>query len=902
MAINRINTDSIPPSSLVPPEQGSQWTTREGGLPKVLGPLDLGLWRRTPGGIWAQPSYFSEAPAVPEEVLWIRHPTVGATPLKNLARFGEVPLNLTSEVDPMSHFFTLQTRAMKAAEDLRAIVSSLEAYTQGGDEGIKNTDWQDMLRSLAFLRQEINRYWMMWVRAYEKTWRLRSEEVSLSQLRSEGLVSEAYAAIRDGLPMPFVIKICLPFSKWNKLLGERAATQMKWDVLALCKGRFGAEPWRVNFMDSTGISVVFIRNEYRRGTIEDFGRNLSQYLEQYFKNLIFSEPGAAHDLRFVNGYVEVRNDRGDWLPLNAVINGDIFVGGARLRRVSLDYRQIKESVHAAEIMARARGEHVRQRVAQGEAVSCLDDRTPRGDLRLGIGYFPEGTIPTIDLLSWSVYNAVQQVAESIGLNRFLTLRSSHFLEAVGRARPLAALGRLVEEINGVSHMTHFNAEEVIRDILLAYDASHAQEITDPFTYFFTNAPHSVGDLLAAAIELMATEAGVARALHEVMSVGLTRDVMRRMRQIAGPRGALTRLGKIHRDLGVFKVGRRLQKGDESAISDLVEDCRECAEALCDFFTYDMLEAIEDSRFPGKIKSRAFPCMVRRLFKGKEIYYVVFDFDNLSNFLANPALAVRPGQRFDLSKYALENMIFETALGCGLLPRVDIIYSSPGGDEIEFAYVSGKVTPEAFLDVLRMRIRGRFGHIRSPASQKVWVPMATGWEVVEKWLLYEREGRPPIAIDLRDEARVQAYLARRTVDTERGFRGFQQIYGLRQGGILVEDLPMSSLTGARRSLNRVGVSATSERVTVHPGESARVFEQRLRGLRRDGLGLVETMKTRYGKDKTWDRSGALERSVLAEEEQEAAASLVGRERLPGTPNSLRSAGLGMRPGLIMPRFL
>jgi len=793
--------------------------------------------------------------------------------------------------DSIDRLLYLQEKISQVPEMIKDL-SRILAYALEGDFEFTEGDARVTLQEL---RQVIKKHINDLENAISYWWELKTEEFSLSQLRTERLINETYASLREQRSTPAVAKITLPFGKWNKILGETASTTMKWELLALFKKEFGHDNGRVTFMDSTAISLMMNNGPSGRRKLERLVAQINKKFSDHLRTHLALDPGLKNRIKVVGDTVFVISDEGSWVSVDEVFTNDVFVGVARVGKPMFADAAIRRAVHSAEILARARAENAQERFQRGESTKFIDGSTAGRRLPLGRGYFPEGSIPTQSSLQWSVFEILRRYAHPDQLQTIIHLPHAQFVTRVFSSKGLSSLYGLAVAINNLGLSEGGDLVDTLKQVFIDYLAAVDADEKKPFHYFKNNLSYNSRELISNSLRLLEQSPKEAEALYDVIYAAADKRPAHRLGRFRGRDGAVTFLRQMDQELGeliLMPWDRKMWGSDLPTLSEKIE---EKADLLQEFVDKDIKEAFEDSRFPGKIKNKAFLRVAKSRLSGKDLTYIVFDFDNLSNFMKNPANLVKPNQKFDLSKYQLEALVFEVAIQMGLTPNVDVFYSSPGGDEIEILYsdeaIADGVDAELFISNLRSLVEERFGHIQSPASRKVWVEL-DGGKSLQRWPIYSPQNQPPYAVDLQDEDRLNRYLNGASDLAGDPVRAFRIIPGLPYGGLMLPGVALESFSGAERGYNTVGVSATYEHFPHIPGEMNSEFVRRAVPAKQRGLHIIDKLKNRYGRNQTWRLHGELETTVMSEGQREKSSPILTPFSGLVTPGQLSLPGLSM----------
>lgn len=695
--------------------------------------------------------------------------------------------------------------------------------------------------------------------------------------------------------MPVIVKLAFPFGKWNKLLGETTATQMKWYLLTLFKQMHSSAVGCVTFIDSTGISLLIPGCQYDSAILGGQLRELLPQLERHLQACLADDPKLASEIRSTHDGVEILNDHGSWIQVRELISTDVYAGVAKVERPRLQkgksysnltpvqrirfIQTVKSFVHKAEIVTRARAEKMQEdSVSSGgdHVGDRMDDRSPISALRLGRGYFPEGYIPTrTDLLQalYSIYERYIRNGEHT-----LVPSERHFDKKATSNQGLLAIYNLA---SAVTSMQRGDAEAwtagqlfhgLVSDLESLREARYSGEEYTRLAHLDSEA---LSRFLDGSIRLLGTHPGKAKHLYEFIQLSGEQRVSHRAGRYAGRQGALTRIQEAVQSLDQLARKKKWGRTEILRYKTLLSRIANYVSLIHTMVSKDLSDALMDSRFPNKYKYHALAHVVAKRFKGRDFHQIVFDYDNLSSFMKNPANLVDPESRFDMSKFNLEAIIFETAMEMGLIPENDLVYASPGGDEMVICIPTTRkdgssINANEFIDEMRAKLSLKVGDIQSPGTHKIWVEQDDLTTTQERWPLYAKEetsieGVPvtrSYAVDLRDQERLDAYLADGTTGVDGTIRAFSIIHGMGGGGVLVDHMPMTQFATATPETNTVGISATFD--TLFPkqdDESMHDFERRMNQVTEEALGILDTVKILYGKNRTWNLRGDLERRLL-----------------------------------------
>lgn len=813
-----------------------------------------------------------------------RREAVGATNIQSLSvhQTGEIPLNLTSPIDAIDRFDEVQRAAMMSIEDAIINVRDLDNYV---DSEKDSREFRNTMRThLRGILHDLDVVFCKGLEAYEIWWTLATENNSLSQLRREKLFGEIRKLTDAGGARPVVAKISLPFGKFNKILGETAATQVKWDVLNLFKQIYGDAPGAVTFIDSTGIALVIPGNEYDKVKLEEILVGMSQHLEAYLRYYVQTYPGNKVGIRIKDDSVAVVNDQGKWLDVHDLFSGDVYAGVAPVDvEVPASTSAIEEAIHKADMMARARSHKAKQRFGQEEATlmpfAHVDDETPEADLELGKGSLPDGHIPTEDDIFYTLYQIGQQ-------NR----RDFDRLELPARKtdyKIFASQHEGLAQIYAVCQTIHDNMpdEQITTDDYFFAITQSFMAITNRDDERYDN-DHKTSSYL---VSLFAQKATVmvsnmplkSLPIHMLMNLGVERRYIRKAQNYTGREGSLTKIREVFHSINQLLTQSYWSNGDMLAIDLALATLWHVLKKLLVLVSQDMEKSLDDPRFPGKVKYRAFALKLARRYRDRPFKLEIIDFDNLSSFLNDARIQVHPLQRHDSNMSALAYLSRHAALLLGI-DEQDVIYAAPGGDELASA-IPANADEVAYTAKKRLMLEERYGHIRVAARRKVWVDTPEGKQL-KKWPVYVRKrkksaeitfkvngndkknvaAREVIAIDLRDQDLFVDFLKNPLAHAGARIRIFRVIHGLEEGGVMVEDMPIEHLAGFVAATERVGISATHEIIAPkQEDESITQFAARVERTINLGLHLIDKVKTMYGKDSTWNLHGQLEMGLTTQ---------------------------------------
>ncbi|HLD45916.1 MAG TPA: hypothetical protein VJC18_10825, partial [bacterium] len=568
----------------------------------------------------------------------IERPSVGGIDIEhflNTNRFGVVPIRLTSNQEPLGAFFSAQKGALYYLE-------TLESATQALDSGAISASERIVLSNE--FKQILSAAYDSFIKAYECWWRLASEEGSLSQMRTESLVNKTIKTMSSGDKPPWVVKLTLPFSKWNSLLGEISANQIKWYLLSALKREMagGEALGKVCFIDGTGISILFDADEFSPTQITTLMDRCNELLiSELFCRI--SQGRLSKQIREGGRGFEVLNDDGRWIPLSLLFSNDVYAGAAQVNVKGLSQNDgyqtedaVRRAVHKTEILARARAEAAQKNSqSQGTMTSSqnrFDWRSTKKDLssEWGKGYFPEGVIPTKEDLCWAVFTAFYRFGfmDSPSAESLLQQKKKGLLQIL-RLADLASTKlkqRKGGEEGAVSSLGFM--QSLFDDLASAHDANDQN-----FQKFLENTSYNTDVFFDVIHSFIVGSAKEQMALHSFLSLASARLVSHEAGDLAGNKGALTTLGAVMQT----ESSKPLPK---ATIPDLTHALSRVPWML----TRGMSEALMDARFPGKIKTNAFERVIANHFQG-DFHLFVFDYDNLASFLKNPENRKIPDQPY-----------------------------------------------------------------------------------------------------------------------------------------------------------------------------------------------------------------------------------------------------------------
>lgn len=776
-------------------------------------------------------------------------------------RYQKVPLKLGIEGDIVAQALEIKKEAAESWDIIKQFLNGLET------EFIGDSDPETLRMLLPTLIDELDRGYDQLIKTYACWWQLKSENNSLSQLRTERLKNLSYKAYRNGDPQPYVVKIALPFSKWNKTFGELSATQLKWFLLEMLKDEYGHDRGLVTFIDSTGIALALDSNVYS----EDLINNLSEGFPELLNSYLRRNSNSIDSVKLENNKLYIMNDHQKWVDADTVFSDDYFIGVSQVRKLSLETniykydKEIRDQVHGAEIICRSRTEKVKDLVQAKEIENTSFGRVcihiPEEELDLGVGYFPEGVV----VRKYNIAQALAQIyLDFDGEEWLIPIQKEKFINYVENKKGLNIIWDIVKVI--AKKDSDILPETFLRTLIFELQGYASNQVLKMANDIHEDEDSFVLEIfLNEATQLMKTSMEESELLYNFIYMGSEARVAHNAGRYAGSRGILTKLGEQIRELHDILSDDLDNHATLSQLREVFFELMSYQGLLDKLVEEDLLSALEDSRFPQKIKSIAFPYMVEELFgDDQEFEYLVFDYDNLSAFMKNPINKIVPRQMYDLSKYMLETVIYEVAVEFGLTPLKDVIYASPGGDEIQIAYSSkgleNEVSPKKFLEAIRQKLKDYWGQVQSPSTYKV--PTNTG---IQRWFIltngkesgsnYDR-----LAIDLKDLKLVEEYL-KAIASGQNDLSEFDRnrvikVYRVqhlsdhkRKGEVQIS---LKDLAFYYWETCTVGLSATYFKMQTRTRhESMKDFIERLNEKTERAFILIDEAKSDYGKNQTWE---------------------------------------------------